>query len=1401
LSESGDEAEEVEIPDEVDESEEEEIPDEVDEALDEDFFNPNDEALDEDILNPNSGILDEDFFNPNVDKSDENLNENFFNPNVDESDERFHEEYFDPNVDPSDERFHEEYFDPNVDPSDERFHEENFDPNVDPSDERFHEEYFDPNVDEIDELSDEQGNDYNDENLEFDPSLDNDADEIKNGVADQLGRDEKNSEEDMEEVNSNVESENLGPEQSTLILHQESQEPISRDEEGNIILDADTLEFFGEHVSSKEEMEVEILEEGLEELFNSYEEQYLEQEEGSVTSHELEQETNEEHQETERTFHIERQEEKEALQETSQKSIQEIKRDLTQEKEISLEQNQESEQEFIQEIQPILKEMDVKERYKRETGRRPIYAGKETKGFIEWKEQFKQHKQEQEQKNLSLNEKEKESKERQEEFRESREEWAEYLAISIKESEFPEEIKEKFDHFLDKYEKLRELLKKVKTKEISEEAYEKEVKEFEHILIEERQIARPLFMNFDWFRRYYKETIRKSGKRVAKLYISKKTREFLSYISVRIEQLRNSGNFHENAEKFEEFLEKSFQIREKWALLLKSLIHEVPNNEVSEKAKKELKTVIKIYCKIRAILFSKNILKEDKEKLIQSRIVKYNRRYFELFEVLKRFLGIHDSYSRNWMEQSLISQGKKTVRILSQKLEGIKEEAVQEILNGDNSILHKFKEILRENLYKSTELKMNEKSKLLKIIQKKDISEEDRKIIKSLLGRLSKRELITILQNDFKNYFQNLLPKPKNNTSPQKNPKLDSQNNVTSNSNYLPTEKEKKSSFLIQNVYEERVHIQPKRLKELFQTILKNKSHNSIRKLGYEIGISQDKHLNGKGSSMSLESFNKLQNLLDFDLKITKDYTIKKPVVSTIVLEKSKELANLIGIILGDANVSKKRSKIRIYLNRYEDSEMVNHTREIIRKIFNYNTYDDTNGKVVVLSIYSLAIVNALNNVGIICGNKILNQVGIPEWIFEKKEYIIACLKGLLDTDGSIYVSKKSRHFRISFGSASKPLVAGFIKLCKLINIGTSRIIEAESISKITKKLEIAWITQITKIEDVINFLDIVNPIKWNDKDRRSYWGYQLIYINSNSSIIKSIEQEIENLKRSKETKVFVYTLENLQFLKKLMNNYFSTSQITLQKREDAILKALSYSYSHYSKKTGLNYMHFLEKYGSYPAIKTIMIKNNEKIVPEPHTLYKYIENLFDEIDIVNQYGNDAYNRWSNSNIEILIDIQNQRIFRCSLVIRQEICKEIFNLIYDKDYLNLISNSFIRLYKKKPTSIFSLFEFIIMYKDLNDNIIIDEDSSNNLCFPTSKINILKFGRFSELLNSDHERLIIEEYIHDHINLIKVVFKYFKEKKKIVFNRIKNDANINWGIYIISKIINSIENSSNIQFNI
>ena len=722
------------------------------------------------------------------------------------------------NDDPFDE-YPEE--DPNEQPNDDPFDEY---PDKDPN-EQLNDDPFDeyPEEDPNEQLNDDPFDEYPDEvpnEQSNDDPFDEFPDDIVDEVHEELNGEEKNSEESVEEINSSLELENIGTDQSTLILQQESQEPFSRDKEGNIILDADTMEFFGEHVSSQEEMKVEILEEEMEELFKSYEENGLEQEKGSVASHDLEQESIQERQELEPEIQIQQQEETinqkmeeiqeqelnqelshksteelsqtpkeyttnkmespigqdedENLQESSKKGIQEIKRDPAQKKKLSQEHDQEIEQEPVREThqnvdviqekireqfeeqkKPTLKESDIKEQYKQETGRRPIYAGNETRGFIEWKEYLKQQNERQEEKNELLHEKEEEIKEQSKEIRESKEEWAQYLAKSIKKSEIPEDLKEKLGSFLKDYDTLREMLEKLKSKEISEEEFEKEVKKFEPILIEKRSIARPLFMNFDWFRRYYNEMIRKSGKRVANLYISKKTREFLSYISGRIEQLENRGNLYESAEKFEEFLEKSFQIREKWALLLNNLIHEVTNKEISKEAKKELKSVITSYCEIRAILFNNKILKEVKEKLIQERIEKCNPRFFKLFEILKRFLGSYDNFSRNWMEQSLIFEGKKTVRRLSQKLEKIKKEnAMHYILNEKRYSVQNFKENLKQNLYKTTELNMNEKSKIIKFIQSENFDEENKVKLTNILSKLSIEDLISFLGDDFKQYSQ-----------------------------------------------------------------------------------------------------------------------------------------------------------------------------------------------------------------------------------------------------------------------------------------------------------------------------------------------------------------------------------------------------------------------------------------------------------------------------------------------------------------------------------------------------------------------------------------------------------------------------------------------------------------------
>ncbi|KKK48096.1 hypothetical protein LCGC14_3148570, partial [marine sediment metagenome] len=300
----------------------------------------------------------------------------------------------------------------------------------------------------------------------------------------------------------------------------------------------------------------------------------------------------------------------------SNKRPQEFEEKIKKEIQQSVVQKETQKQIEMQKDQVLKKSNDFsKERYKQETGRRPIYAGKETKGFIDWKDRLKEEKRKEKEKKSLSREIKIENKEQSKEIREYKEEWAQYLEQNIKESEFSEKNKKELLKFLEKYEQLRKLIEILKNKDISEKVFNQKVIKFEDFLIKNIDLIRPLFKYFEDFRDEYNEIIQKTGKRVAHFYISTKTTEFISKISRSIVELKNLRNSNENMEKLKEFLENSFQVKENWALLLNMIIKEIPNNEISEERREELKTIIKFYCEMRLIHSNKDILGHFKKKL------------------------------------------------------------------------------------------------------------------------------------------------------------------------------------------------------------------------------------------------------------------------------------------------------------------------------------------------------------------------------------------------------------------------------------------------------------------------------------------------------------------------------------------------------------------------------------------------------------------------------------------------------------------------------------------------------------------------------------------------------------------------------------------------------------------
>lgn len=140
----------------------------------------------------------------------------------------------------------------------------------------------------------------------------------------------------------------------------------------------------------------------------------------------------------------------------------------------------------------------------------------------------------------------------------------------------------------------------------------------------------------------------------------------------------------------------------------------------------------------------------------------------------------------------------------------------------------------------------------------------------------------------------------------------------------------------------------------------------------------------------------------------------------------SKELAECIGIILGDGNISS--TQIRITSHKHDDFLYHQYVKKLLQALFQIETHSiiKKNENAIECYMNSAQVSRFLFQMGLV-KNKVKYQVMIPSWIFRKPEYARACLRGLIDTDGSIY--KLRFGIQLSFTNCSKPLLEGVRKI------------------------------------------------------------------------------------------------------------------------------------------------------------------------------------------------------------------------------------------------------------------------------------------------------------------------------------------------------------------------------------
>ena len=116
----------------------------------------------------------------------------------------------------------------------------------------------------------------------------------------------------------------------------------------------------------------------------------------------------------------------------------------------------------------------------------------------------------------------------------------------------------------------------------------------------------------------------------------------------------------------------------------------------------------------------------------------------------------------------------------------------------------------------------------------------------------------------------------------------------------------------------------------------------------------------------------------------------------------SEDLAEFAGILIGDGSLSNCNYEITISLNSIYEMPYANYIKSLVKKLFGIYPRVYTQKNTIRVRINSKALFNFLLHIGIPYGKK---KKEVPRWIKEKEEYTIGFLRGLIDTDGSIFLS------------------------------------------------------------------------------------------------------------------------------------------------------------------------------------------------------------------------------------------------------------------------------------------------------------------------------------------------------------------------------------------------------------
>ena len=156
-------------------------------------------------------------------------------------------------------------------------------------------------------------------------------------------------------------------------------------------------------------------------------------------------------------------------------------------------------------------------------------------------------------------------------------------------------------------------------------------------------------------------------------------------------------------------------------------------------------------------------------------------------------------------------------------------------------------------------------------------------------------------------------------------------------------------------------------------------------------------------------------------------------------LEKNGDLAELIGVILGDGHIcAYPRSEELRLVSNSNNPGFIKRYAQLMEDIFKKKPYiiPSKSANCTKIGFYEKYIGE---RIGIPSGARKNLKIKIPEWIFKNEEYTVRYLRGLYEAEGSFCVHKPTYTYKFLFSNKNRSMLNNVYGLIRLLGFHPHR--------------------------------------------------------------------------------------------------------------------------------------------------------------------------------------------------------------------------------------------------------------------------------------------------------------------------------------------------------------------------